>query len=30
MGEVAIEIKNCNCIKEANIRVEEGTLNICM
>ena len=28
MGEVAIEIKNCNCIKEANIRVEEGTLNI--
>lgn len=28
MGEVAIEIKNCNCIKEANIRLEEGTLNI--
>ena len=28
MSEVTIEIKNCNCIKEANIRIEEGTLNI--
>jgi len=28
MSEVMIEIKNCNCIKEANIRIEEGTLNI--
>ena len=28
MSEVAIEIKNCNCIKEANIKIEEGTLNI--
>ena len=28
MGEVSIEIKNCNCIKKANIKIEEGTLNI--
>lgn len=28
MSEVTIEIKNCNCIKEANIKIEEGTLNI--
>ena len=28
MSEVTIEIKNCNCINEANIRIEEGTLNI--
>ena len=28
MSEIAIEIKNCNCIKEANIKIEEGTLNI--
>lgn len=28
MGEVTIEIKNCNCIKSANIKLEEGTLNI--
>jgi ABC-type Mn2+/Zn2+ transport system ATPase subunit len=28
MGEVTIEIKNCNCIKSADIKLEEGTLNI--
>lgn len=28
MSEVTIEIKNCNCIKETNIKIEEGTLNI--
>jgi ABC-type Mn2+/Zn2+ transport system ATPase subunit len=28
MSEVTIEIKNCNCIKEANVTIEEGTLNI--
>ncbi len=28
MSEIVIEIKNCNCIKEANIKIEEGTLNI--
>lgn len=28
MSEVTIEIKNCNCIKEADIKIEEGTLNI--
>lgn len=28
MGEVTIQIKNCNCIKEANIKIEEGKLNI--
>lgn len=28
MGEVIIEIKNCNCIKSADIKLEEGTLNI--
>ena len=28
MSEIVIGIKNCNCIKEANIKIEEGTLNI--
>lgn len=28
MSEVTIEIKNCNCIKSADIKLEEGTLNI--
>ena len=28
MGEVSIEINKCNCIKKANIKIEEGTLNI--
>ena len=28
MGEVTIEINNCNCIKSADIKLEEGTLNI--
>jgi hypothetical protein len=28
MSEVTIEIRNCNCIKEANVTIEEGTLNI--
>lgn len=28
MSEVTIGIKNCNCIKEAQIKIEEGTLNI--
>ena len=28
MSEVTIKIKNCNCIKSADIKLEEGTLNI--
>lgn len=28
MGEITIKIRNCNCIKAADIKIEEGTLNI--
>ena len=28
MSEFTIGIRNCNCIKEADIKIEEGTLNI--
>jgi predicted ATP-binding protein involved in virulence len=28
MGKQVINIKNCNCIKQADIEIEEGTLNI--
>lgn len=27
MGEVTIKIKNCNCIKSVDIKLEEETLN---
>lgn len=28
MGEITIKIRNCNCIKSADIQIEEKTLNI--
>lgn len=28
MSEITISIKNCNCIKNADIKIDEGTLNI--
>lgn len=28
MGEIMVHLENCNCIKKADIKIEEGTLNI--
>lgn len=28
MGEIMVHLENCNCIKKADIKIQEGTLNI--